>query len=84
MVKEMTDVKPVKVIDARGSFCPGPLMELIKAIKIGKDGEVYEVWSADEGSKKDIPAWAAKAKHEVVAIIPEQGYTRFQIKKKAK
>ena len=55
----MPDVKPVKVIDARGSLCPGPLMELIKAIKIGKDGEVYEVWSADEGSKKDIPAWAA-------------------------
>lgn len=78
----MSEVKAEKIIDARGSYCPGPLMELIKAIKKGQLDAVYEVWSADEGSKKDIPQWAAKAKHEVVAVIDEGDYTRFQIRKK--
>ena len=75
-------VKADKVIDARGSFCPGPLMELIKAIKKAEKGFVAEVWSADEGSKKDIPAWAEKAKFvEFVAVIEEDGYRRFQVRK---
>ena len=70
-----------KVMDARNSFCPGPLMELIKSIKKGEIGKVYEVWSKDAGSIKDIPKWVDKAKHEMVAIIEEDGYTRFQVKK---
>ena len=37
-------VKPTKVIDARGSFCPGPLMELIKAYKEAKKGDVISVY----------------------------------------
>ena len=76
------EVKPDKSIDARGSFCPGPLMELIKSIKKAAPGQIIEVWSADEGSKKDIPAWAEKAKMaEFVAVIEEDGYRRFQVKR---
>ncbi|HKZ39447.1 MAG TPA: sulfurtransferase TusA family protein [Candidatus Hodarchaeales archaeon] len=80
----MPEVKATKVIDARGSYCPGPLMALIKEIKKGNPEEVFEVWSADEGSKKDIPAWATKASHEIVAVVSAEGYTRFQIRKKAR
>ena len=81
-MSENQEIKADKVIDARGSYCPGPLMALIKAIKKGQVDQVFEVWSQDEGSKKDIPKWAEKAKHEVVAIIPADGYTRFIIRKK--
>ena len=77
-----TEVKADKVVDARGSFCPGPLMELIKTLKKAEPGFIAEVWSADEGSKNDIPAWANKAKFaEFVASIPADGYTRFQVKR---
>ena len=58
-----------------------PLMELIKSIKKGEVGKIYEVWSKDAGSIRDIPKWVAKAKHEMVAIIEEDGYTRFAVKK---
>jgi len=44
-----------KVIDARGSFCPGPLMELIAAIKSNPVGSTIEILSTDKGSAKDIP-----------------------------
>lgn len=70
-----------KVIDARNSYCPGPLMELIKSIKRGETGKIYEVWSKDAGSIRDIPKWVAKAKHEMVEIFEEDGYTRFVVKK---
>jgi TusA-related sulfurtransferase len=69
------------VLDARGSFCPGPLMELIRGIRQAKVGETIEVWSSDQGSRKDIPFWIQKAGHELVEIVDESGYARFVVKK---
>lgn len=77
----MSIVQIDKTIDARGMPCPGPLMNLIGAIRQGEVGQVYEVLSSDEGSKTDIPAWIAKAKHELVEVIPEAGYARFIVRK---
>jgi tRNA 2-thiouridine synthesizing protein A len=77
----LADVAIDKEIDARGSFCPGPLMELIRGIKVLPVGGVLAVLSSDPGSAKDIPAWIAKAGHEFVGAFPEQGYTRFVVRK---
>lgn len=77
----MSTVQIDKTIDARGMACPGPLMNLIGAIRQGQVGQVFEVLSSDEGSKTDIPAWVAKAKHELVEAIPEDGYARFVVRK---
>jgi tRNA 2-thiouridine synthesizing protein A len=62
-----------KEIDARGSFCPGPLMELIRNIKTASIGDTLGVLSSDKGSITDIPAWAAKARHELVGIEDVSG-----------
>jgi TusA-related sulfurtransferase len=70
-----------RTIDARGMACPGPLMTLIGAIREGHVGDVIEVLSSDEGSKTDIPAWVAKAQHEMIEVVPEDGYARFVIRK---
>jgi tRNA 2-thiouridine synthesizing protein A len=70
-----------KEIDARGSFCPGPLMELIRGVKMAQVGDVIAVISGDEGSKKDIPAWVAKAGQEFIGIEPVEGATRFMVRK---
>jgi tRNA 2-thiouridine synthesizing protein A len=56
-------------------------MNLIGAIRQGQVGQVFEVLSSDEGSKTDIPAWVAKAKHELVAVVGEDGYARFVVRK---
>lgn len=77
----MNNVTIAKESDARGSFCPGPLMELIRMLKGGTLGEVYAILSSDEGSKKDIPAWAAKAGHEFLGSEPAEGSTRFLVRK---
>ena len=70
-----------KEIDARGSFCPGPLMELIRGMKALSVGSVLAVLSSDPGSAKDIPAWIQKARHEYLGAFAEQGYTRFVVRK---
>lgn len=68
-------------IDARGMPCPGPLMSLIGAIREGSVGEVIEVLSSDEGSRTDIPAWVAKAGHEMVEVVEDEGFVHFVIRK---
>jgi TusA-related sulfurtransferase len=77
----MTTTEISRSIDARGMPCPGPLMSLIGAIREGAVGDVIEVLSSDEGSKTDIPAWVAKAGHELVETVPDDGYVHFIVKK---
>lgn len=77
----MEAITITKEIDARGSFCPGPLMELIRNVKMAQVGDVIAVISGDEGSKKDIPAWVAKAGQEYIGAEPVMGATRFVVRK---
>lgn len=69
------------VVDARNSYCPGPLMEMIKTIKQVEVGEVIEVLSSDKSSSKDIPEWVKKAGHELVDVKKEDNYWRIIVKK---
>jgi TusA-related sulfurtransferase len=81
LTTESGDLAIAKSIDARGSFCPGPLLELIRGVKSVAVGQVVEVFSSDPGSNKDIPAWVKKASHEFIGSFPEEGYTRFVVRK---
>jgi TusA-related sulfurtransferase len=77
----ITQTTITKTIDARGMACPGPLMTLIGAIRAGAVGDTFAVLSSDAGSKTDIPAWTTKAKHEIIEVIPAEGYTTFIVRK---
>ena len=56
----------MKVVDARNTFCPGPLMELISFMKRAEVGDEMELLSTDDGSANDVPQWIAKVGHELV------------------
>ncbi len=68
-------------IDARGAFCPGPLMELIAALKLVDIGDEIEVWSSDKGSVSDIPQWVNKVRHEMVGVTPQDGDWSIVVRK---
>lgn len=70
-----------KVIDARGTFCPGPLMELIAGIKLLEVGDELEVLSSDKGSASDIPEWVNKVGHELVSSTEEDGVWHIVVRK---
>jgi TusA-related sulfurtransferase len=70
-----------RTIDARGSFCPGPLMELIRAIRESAVGDVIAVRSSDKGSKVDIPKWIEKAGHRLLSLESHDGYDELIVEK---
>ena len=70
-----------RTIDARGSFCPGPLMELIRAIREVEVGTVICVRSSDRGSRIDIPKWIEKAGHRLVGVSEVEGYDEIVVEK---
>jgi len=70
-----------KSVDARGTACPGPLLEAKKAIGTIGSGEIMEILSADEGTKRDIPKWANKKGHEYLGTVEESGFFKIYLKK---
>lgn len=70
-----------QTIDARGSYCPGPLMELVRIIKEIEIGDVVDLLSSDEGSLRDIPKWIEKAGHKLIEIRVENDYRHFIVEK---
>ncbi|MGC8540492.1 MAG: sulfurtransferase TusA family protein [Phycisphaerae bacterium] len=78
----LAKVIPDKIIDARGTACPGPLLEAKKGIGTVKVGQIIEVKSNDVGSRKDISAWAGKIGHEFLGIIQADGHDRLFVCRK--
>lgn len=68
-------------VDARGSACPGPLLEAKKGIGKVKVGEVLEVLSNDPGTRDDLPVWARKVGHQWLGHVEAEGYDRLFIKR---
>ena len=70
-----------ETIDARGAFCPGPLMELIAKLKLVQVGDEIEILSTDKGSANDIPEWVEKVHHEMVGVTQQDGIWSIVVRK---
>ncbi|MFK7795063.1 MAG: sulfurtransferase TusA family protein [Gammaproteobacteria bacterium] len=70
-----------KIVDAKNTFCPGPLMELIANMKQAEVGDELLVLSTDEGSANDIPEWINKVGHEVIESSEDAGVWSIVVKK---
>jgi TusA-related sulfurtransferase len=81
MIATDTHVNIGRIVDARGSYCPGPLMELIRAIREGGVGDTIAVYSTDRGSRVDIPKWIDKAGHRLVALVAHDTYDEIIVEK---
>ena len=71
-----------KVVDARGTSCPGPLLETKIAIGTIPIGAVLETISSEPGTKADVPVWAEKMGHEYLGTVEENGYWRIYVRRK--
>jgi len=78
---ELKSLPVDKTVDARGTACPGPLLAAKKEIADISSGQIMEVLSADEGTKRDIPKWAQKKGHDYMGVVEEDGYFRIYLKK---
>jgi len=69
-----------KVVDSRGSFCPGPITDLFKAYRNSQLGDTIELLATDPAAKSDVAAWARKSGNEVLDVIDEKDYIRIIVK----
>ncbi len=79
--EELQNTTADKVVDARGTACPGPLLAAKKAIGEISSGQIMEILSADEGTRRDIPKWATKKGHEYLGTVEDSGFFRIFMKK---
>jgi len=79
--EELKTLEVAKVVDARGSACPGPLLEAKRGIADVSREAIMEVLSSDEGTNDDIPLWCKKVGHEFLGNIEEAGYWRLFVRR---
>jgi tRNA 2-thiouridine synthesizing protein A len=78
---ELKRLTVAKTIDARGTACPGPLLEAKRGMTSVPMGGIMEVLSSDEGTTEDIPLWAKKVGHDYLGTIAESGMWRVFVKR---
>lgn len=78
---DLNTLEVASTVDARGSACPGPLLEAKKGIGKVKVGEVLEIYSNDSGTRTDIPAWANKVGHSYLGVQEADGYDKHFVRR---
>lgn len=77
----LDEISAASTVDARGSACPGPLLEAKKGIGKVKVGEVLEIFSNDSGTRNDIPAWSKKVGHAYLGVKEADGYDKHYVQR---
>ncbi len=67
-------------VDSRGSACPGPITDLVRAYKKAQNGDIIELLATDSGIKADAKAWCERTGNELLEIKEENGVYTVRIK----
>jgi len=71
-----------RTVDARGAACPGPLMDLIGAVRDVDSGTVIRLLSDNDQSLTDVPEWADESGNEVLATEETDDYYEIYVETK--
>ena len=80
-IEELKGITADRVVDARGTSCPGPILAAKKGIGAVPVGGVMEVQATDSGTLKDLPAWSKKMGHDFLGSLDEAGFLRLFVRK---
>jgi TusA-related sulfurtransferase len=53
-------------VDSRGTACPGPITDLIRAYKKAQNGDLIVLVANDPGAVPDSKAWCERTRNEFV------------------
>jgi tRNA 2-thiouridine synthesizing protein A len=69
-------------LDCRGQVCPGPIIELAKALPGVAVGELLAIVADDPAARHDVPAWCRMRGQEYVGEeLAEDGVPRYLVRR---
>jgi TusA-related sulfurtransferase len=68
------------VVDARGTFCPEPVIRLQNAARELAPGSILVLEADDAGVEVDVPAWCMCTGHEYLGVIREPDVYRVLVR----
>ncbi|MDC1527569.1 sulfurtransferase TusA [Gammaproteobacteria bacterium] len=69
------------LLDAKGLFCPEPVMLLHKKIREINDGEVLVLVATDPSTTRDVPKFCHFLGHELLSTAENDKVYRYSIRK---
>ena len=72
---------PTHELDARGLYCPEPVMLLHNAVRDAAPGDLIAVRATDPTTRRDIPQFCHFLGHELVEEVEEGEELRFLVRK---
>jgi len=70
------------VVDARGLYCPIPVLRLAGALRGGADGVVARLLATDPAAVEDVTVFCREGGHELLESRREGALYRFRVKKR--
>ena len=67
-------------VDSRGTACPGPLTDIIRAYKKARNGDVLVVLATDSGIRADSKSWCERTRNKLVDVKEDGGTYTVTIK----
>ena len=68
-VKKMTTLN----VDSRGTACPGPITDLIRAYRKAAAGDTIVLMADDPVVVPDTRVWCERTKNELVSTVEQEG-----------
>jgi tRNA 2-thiouridine synthesizing protein A len=78
---DLTNIQAAKVVDARGTACPGPLLEARRAITECPIGGVMEIQSSDLDTKVSVQRWCKKMEFEYLGDVENDGFWSIYLRR---
>jgi TusA-related sulfurtransferase len=68
-------------VDARGTLCPQPIIDLARRIGDVPVGAVIALLSDDPAARSDVPAWCRMRGHDYVGERPADNATAYLVRR---
>jgi tRNA 2-thiouridine synthesizing protein A len=78
---DLTTIKVAKVVDARGTACPGPLLDARRAIGECPVGGVMEIQSSDSDTIVSVQRWCTKMEFEYLGDVENDGFWSIYLRR---
>jgi len=78
-----SSVSPARIVDARGSACPVPILQLARALRAAEAGDEVLLLATDPAVEPDVRAFCDATGHVLLSFEAGEGEYRAHLRKTA-